>query len=241
MIHLDGRPIQEKPLVTDTMDTLFDDFQNLVIDPSVWGQFVSGTGDVTTITDNAKGSRCCAMRTGATTGSRVNIYGVDDWQNRPGDSGGEITGYDNTSAMAYLVMEFEALFKNRANMNNADVILGLVPDQTYDRSSDDVCGFILNGDELAVLTDLGGSETVTAVPGTPDIETQLNHYRIYCMQEKIVFLFNHSVVAIHTTDLANEPAYPIFLAENDTDADSGIYITNVSMGYRRYPEQNLVV
>ena len=241
MIHLDGRPIQEKPLVENSMDTLFDDFQGGTIDPSVWGQFVSGTASVGTTVDGDRGSYCSDLRTGALSGSRATLYGVDDWQRRSGDSGGEITGYDNTGAMSYLVMEFEAKFFSRANMNNADVLLGLVPNNTDDRSSDDVCGFILDSDELAVLTDLGGSETVTAVPGTPDIETQLNHYRIYCMQEKIVFLFNHSVVAVHTTNLANDPVFPIFLVENDTGANSGVCVTNVSMGYRRYPEQNLVV
>lgn len=241
MIHIDGRPIEQKPLLNDTLDSLFDDFVGGAIDASIWGTFISGTGSVSTAIDDDRGSYCSDLRTGALSGSRAALYGIDDWQRRSGDSGSEIVGYDNTSAVEYLVMEFEAKFFDRADMNNADVLLGFAPNDTDDRSSDDVSGFILNGDELAVLTDLSGTETVTAVPGTPDIETQLNHYRMYYMAEKVIFMFNHSVVAVHTTNLANDVVFPIFLVESDVASTCGICVTNVSIGYSRYPNQNLVV
>jgi len=249
MLYIDGRPAEEKPLIEPTLPSLFSDWTDGIFDITHWGYTTEGNdiGSVGIGYDDIRGSRICVLNSGAVNGGMAGIYGQSEWQRRSSNlqPAPEISGYDHTAALYYLVMDWEARLDSVPVINNDAFIMGFIRSldflrSDFDRQTREVCGFILQDDALYTLTDTIGAESVIEVPGTPDLDDHLYHYRIMCLHEKIIFMHNHQVVTVHTNNMDNAPVYPIFVIQNDQDDTCQLDITNISIGYRRYPSQILV-
>jgi len=237
---VNGRPLVDEPVVEVTLDHLAEQWQNGVFDAALWGDLYFGGGRQDFQILQNKGSRIRRLIAGPTAGDQTILYGKNDWQRRSGDAGGEVSGYDETGAAAHLVLEFEAVVGSSSVFDNDVFFAGLAAAPTDGRTSDNIAGWILVGDELNVVTDFVGVETVTPITPVPNLNIT-HHYRMLCIDGAIYFFIDHLAVAGHRTNLDNAVVIPVWNAAN-APAESALFsVTNISIGYKRYTERFLVV
>ena len=122
---------------------------------------------------------------------------------------------------------------NVANMLNTSVLFGFGNSKTSIRTSNNIAGFILDGDVLKSITDNGGNEELTDVSSGITV-ANWNKYRITALPGNIVqFYINDTLVATHNdaANLPNDAMYIIFHNANDSAADAGVDVAHIRQWY----------
>lgn len=128
---------------------------------------------------------------GAAPGDTARLYTVWEWQLGP-DTWGTAT------LVKKLVMEWEALIDNVADVDNATFFMGLGALAVTTRASNDIAGVILVGDAYNFITDDGGAETVTVLPSAP--ATNARHkFKLVAYAGTIELWCDETLEVTHTT------------------------------------------
>jgi len=237
---IDGRPQGERPLVNNAMTYLFEDWSSGAIDASVWGQSTALGGTlVAGVSPGTRGSTVLLIITGIAVGSNAQLYSLDRWQNG-------YASFNNTSSLQNFTLEFEAMVNSATNIGTIDeaaFFMGLSSTQLGNRASNNIIGFGLTNiaapnADVQTITDNAGVETTNSVA---TIQRNVwHHYRITTWNGRVFFFFDHTLVATHTTNVPTAALYLDFIQQSDIGTFSYLYITNITAGYQRYPEQILV-
>ncbi len=230
--HVDGRPIQDKPLVNVAMPNLFEDWSTGVIDGATWGTLVVGAATVSVAPSaTTRGNNNVELATTVAGLQQAQMYSQDPWENGAGS-------FDATSGIINFTLEFELAFDVVADIEEASAFFGLSATQADTRASNNIIGVGVSGTDAISITDAAGAETTNILTGL--VDDAWHHYRIQIWNSRVVFSVDHTIVQIHTTNLATTPMFLNFNYENDNASGNLAYLANISAGYQRYPEQILV-
>jgi len=97
------------------------------------------------------------------------------------------------------------------NVDNTLSFWGWMPIAAGLRTTDNIIGFALIGDDLQTVTDSGGGETVNTGFG----ETMANHnkFKIVIEEEQVLFFLNEVLIATHTTNVPTIPVLSNFFLD----------------------------
>lgn len=170
---------------------------NAAIDATnIWTTSVGATG--TAAVSNNAGRRILLLDC-PVAGDRAQTEGRRILTN-PGASSATLDIYQK------LVLEWEMLLGTLANIDNALALFGLV-NTGGARTSTNIIGFILVADALNVITDNGGTETVTVFPSPPTL-TVSNKYKIVVRNGAVDFSVNDGAITTHTANIHALPFQP---------------------------------
>jgi hypothetical protein len=171
-------------------------FEDETIFASTWDETVTNTGAIAFAT--SAGYKYVNLSTGATDVSTAVLNSDQRFEFRPG-SFNLVQG-----VITRIVMEWDMRFTNVANILNTSFLAGFGNAKASIRTSNNIAGFILDGDVLKSITDDGGTEELTDVSSGITV-TNWNKYRITAVPGNTVqFYINDTVVATHNT-AANLP------------------------------------
>ncbi|MFH1031129.1 MAG: hypothetical protein V1767_00960 [Chloroflexota bacterium] len=140
------------------------------------------------------------------------LVGKNLWMVAPGS-------YGTNTIYKKIILEYVIRLTTLANFDNGSTIWGMTPNKTDTRLSNNVLGFVLLADVLQALTDNGGAETVTAIPGA--VLTIANKLGIEIYAGHIKFFVNEVQVADHTVNLPNAPMYRNIYLLNEAGGATG--------------------
>lgn len=126
--------------------------------------------------------------------------------------------YGTNQILRRFVVEFECYLQGIANIDEANFFLGLTNTIGSTRVTNNLIGWGLAVGVLQCITDDGGAETVTPSAGT--VMADLNKFKIEVSLGQVVFFVNEAVVATHTTNLPNIPAWLNFYYPTDAGGAS---------------------
>jgi len=204
---------------------LTDFFEDETISADVWDKTVTNTGAITFAID--AGYKYVNLSTGATDVSTAVLNTDQRFEFRP-NSFNLVQ-----SVITRIVLEWDMRLTNVANMLNTSVLFGFGNSKTSIRTSDNIAGFILDGDVLKSITDNSGTEELTDVSDGITV-TNWNKYRITALPGNIVqFYINDAVVATHNNaaSLPNDAMYIIFHNANDSAADADVDVAHIRQWY----------
>lgn len=186
------------------------------IDPILW-----------TVTDPATGTAW----TRGTIGTRMGAYSAPNanetarlrrtfpWLVNPGV-------FDTTQIIQRLKLVFEMQLVNVLNIDNALSILGgFTSGGLANRGTNNILGFGLVGDALQTFSDAAGVETVNT--GFGETLTDWNKYGIEISAGSVAFYLNEALIATHTTNLFDLPAYINFYLDTEGGGASTIRLGTV--------------
>jgi hypothetical protein len=140
------------------------------------------------------------------------------------------SNYGTNTIYKKIILEYVVKLTTLANFDNAPFIIGLTPNKTDTRASNNIIGFSLLADVLQALTDNGGAETITAIPAA--VLTNVNKLRIEIYAGHVKFFVNEVQVADHITNLPNVPMYRDIYIANEAGGATGFEL----MGNRMWAE-----
>jgi len=200
-------------------------FEDETINAAVWDETVTNTGTITFAID--AGYKYVNLSTGATDVSTAVLNSDQRFEFRP-NSFNLVQG-----VITRIVLEWDMRLTNVANMLNTSVLFGFGNSKTSIRTSNNIAGFILDGDVLKSITDNGGNEELTDVSSGITV-ANWNKYRITALPGNIVqFYINDTLVATHNdaANLPNDAMYIIFHNANDSAADAGVDVAHIRQWY----------
>lgn len=128
---------------------------------------------------------------GAAAGDTARLYTVWEWQLGP-----DTWGIDTVQKK--LVMEWESIIDNVADVDNATFFMGFGALALTTRASNDIAGVALVGDAYNFITDDGGAETVTVLPSAP--ATNARHkFKLVAYAGTIELWCDETLEVTHTT------------------------------------------
>jgi len=200
-------------------------FEDGTIFASTWDETVTNTGAIAFTT--GAGYKYVNLSTGATAVSTAVLNTDQRFEFRPGSFNLV------QSAITRIVLEWDMRLTNVANMLNTSVLFGFGNAKASIRTSNNIAGFILDGDVLKSITDDGGTEELTDVSAGITV-TDWNKYRITAVAGNIVqFYINDTIVATHNTaaNLPDDVMYIIFHNANDAAADADVDVAHIRQWY----------
>lgn len=200
-------------------------FEDETIFASTWDETVTNTGAIAFAT--SAGYKYVNLSTGATDVSTAVLNSDQRFEFRPG-SFNLVQG-----VITRIVMEWDMRFTNVANILNTSFLAGFGNAKASIRTSNNIAGFILDGDVLKSITDDGGTEELTDVSSGITV-TNWNKYRITAVPGNTVqFYINDTVVATHNTaaNLPDDAMYIIVHNANDAAADADVDVAHIRQWY----------
>ena len=200
-------------------------FEDETISVAVWDGTTTNTGAITFAVEN--GYKYVNLSTGATDVSTAVLNTAQRFEFRP-------NSFNLTQGViTRIVLEWDMRLTNVANMLNTSVLFGFGNSKTSIRTSNNIAGFILDGDVLKSITDNGGTEELTDVSAGIAV-TEWNKYRITALPGNTVqFYINDALVATHNdaASLPNDAMYIIFHNANDSAADADVDVAHIRQWY----------
>ena len=200
-------------------------FEDETISAAVWDETVTNTGSITFVVED--GYKYVNLSTGATDMSTAVLNTDQRFEFRP-NSFNIVQG-----VITRIVLEWDMRLTNITNMLNDSVLFGFGNSKTSIRTSNNIAGFILDGDVLKSITDNGGTEELTDVSAGITV-TEWNKYRITALPGNTVqFYINDTLVATHNNaaSLPNDAMYIIFHNANDSAADADVDVAHIRQWY----------
>jgi len=113
----------------------------------------------------------------------------------------------STKMIDRLLIEWEMIFANVANIDSTLAFYGLGASYASNRGFDDIAGFAITAGALQTVTDLGGTESTNT--GFGETLTNRNIFGIQISSGAVDFYLNKVRIARHTTNLPTKPLYPV--------------------------------
>ena len=124
-----------------------------------------------------------------------------------------------------MTLEFEATLVNVASFTNTVAMIGGIHNSSVSRGDSDIAAFVLDGDDLAVVTDNGGTETLTAITGLT--LTSANLYKVVLRNGAAEFWVNRTLRVTHTTNLPSGIAMIGFRVVADAGLNAELHLGSV--------------
>lgn len=137
-----------------------------------------------------------ALLAGAAPGDTARLHTTWEWQLGP-DTWGPAT------IQKKLIMEWEAVIDNVADIENLTFFMGLGALAATTRASNDIAGVILTGDAYYFITDDGGAETVTALPSAP-ATGERHKFKLVSYEGGVIELWCDEALEVTHTTAAGE-------------------------------------
>ena len=121
--------------------------------------------------------------------------------------------YGTNTIYRKLNLEFELRLVNVANLDNTLCLFGFTSGGTATRATNNIIGWCLAADVLATLSDDTGAETTNT--GFGETLTDWNKLKMIFSTGQVAFYLNETLVATHTTNLADLPMFINFFIDTE--------------------------